>query len=145
LIRVIKINDSAQLQDAFRIRVEVFVDEQGVSREDELDDFEDVSHHFLAISNTHGPCGAARWRFTDSGVKLERFAVISPARNQGVAKALVKAVLRDIEAHPKSEHKPLYLHAQLEAVPLYEKFGFKTQGLTFEECGITHFKMIWVG
>ena len=141
LVEVIKVTDAAHLQEVFRIREAVFVVEQGVKREDELDQFENESHHFLATHKSHGACGAARWRLTQHGVKLERFAVTSTARNKGIASALVEAVLKDIAADPKAGSMPLYLHAQIEAVALYEKYGFAKTGPTFLECDITHYKM----
>ena len=142
LIRVIKVNDPDQLQEAFRIREAVYVREQGIKREEEFDQFEDVSNHLLAISEMYGPCGTARWRFTEIGIKLERFAVILDARKKGVAQELLHAMLQDIKKHPDALQQPLYLHAQVAAVPLYQKFGFNKTGPTFLECGIAHCKMI---
>jgi predicted GNAT family N-acyltransferase len=40
------------------------------------------------------------------------------------------------------EGKTLYLHAQISALPLYQKFGFEKEGPAFDECGIRHYKMI---
>lgn len=142
MVRVIKITDAAHLQEAFGIREKVFVGEQGVERAEEFDQFEDTAYHFLAISKAHGPCGTARWRFTEEGVKLERFAVIPQARKKGVGKALLSALVKDINSHPNTNQKPLYLHAQITAVPLYQRFGFSITGPEFQECGITHCKMI---
>ncbi|MFT6866543.1 MAG: putative GNAT family N-acyltransferase [Cyclobacteriaceae bacterium] len=124
---------------AFELRNEVFVVEQMVSREDEFDEFEDTSTHFVAFDD-EAPIGAARWRETKNGVKLERFVVKQSHRSAGVGSALVEAVLTDIRAK-KGEGQYLYLHAQLTAIPLYEKFGFQKTGPQFSECNIEHFKM----
>lgn len=123
---------------AFEIRKEVFVVEQKVSEEDEFDEFEATSKHFVALDREI-PVGAARWRKTDKGVKLERFAVKETYRGKGVGAALVSAVLNDIKLNFANQY--LYLHAQLTAIPLYEKFGFVKTGPQFEECNIQHFKM----
>lgn len=40
------------------------------------------------------------------------------------------------------ENKPMYLHAQLKAIPLYERCGFKKTGALFLECDIEHYKMV---
>ena len=135
-----KITDKEGLEEAFRIRTKVFVEEQGVSSEDEKDQFDATASHFLAKKDGR-PVGTARWRFTDKGIKLERFAVLSEARGNGIGKVLVRAVLDDIGSHPEAHAKIKYLHAQLDAVSLYAHFGFEKVGEMFEECDILHFKM----
>ncbi|WP_215224506.1 GNAT family N-acetyltransferase [Echinicola shivajiensis] len=139
-ISVNKVQNKHELEQVFKIREEVFVIEQQVDREEEYDEFEDESAHFLAVMKGN-PVGTARWRFTENGVKLERFAVLKAARGKGVGQALVAAVLQDIQNNPKARSKVLYLHGQLAAVPLYEKFGFKKVGDIFTECDIQHYKM----
>jgi predicted GNAT family N-acyltransferase len=140
-ITVKKITTDQELQQAFDIREEVFVKEQNVPKEEEYDEFEKESTHFLAQNSDGWSLGTARWRFTDEGIKIERFAVLHGARGRGAGMALVEAVLEDIAAAPNSRGKKIYLHAQLTAVPMYEKFGFKKVGDIFDECGIDHYKM----
>jgi predicted GNAT family N-acyltransferase len=135
-ILVKRVSDPASLEKVFAIRREVFVGEQNCPPELEWE-FEDESIHFLATSN-HIPAGAARWRKTDKGYKLERFAVLKDFRGHGVGQALVKTILADL---PADAHY-IYLHAQIQAVGLYEKFGFEKIGSEFEEAGIRHYKMI---
>ncbi|MGY6744613.1 MAG: GNAT family N-acetyltransferase [Cecembia sp.] len=139
-ISVQKVLNKEQLDQVFKIREEVFVIEQEVDPAEEYDEFEETSIHFLAKLEEE-PAGTARWRFTDKGIKLERFAVLKPMRGKGVGQALVKAVLEDIGRHPESKGKKCYMHAQLDAMPLYAKFGFKQVGEMFEECSILHYKM----
>jgi predicted GNAT family N-acyltransferase len=140
LIHVEKVLTEEQLNTIFKIREDVFVIEQEVDPSEEYDEFESTSKHFLAKVNDM-PAGTARWRFTDKGIKLERFAVLKAMRGLGVGQLLVKAVLDDIAVHPESKGKKRYLHAQLDAMPLYSKFGFQKVGEMFEECNIQHFKM----
>lgn len=139
-IDVRKVHQSHELDEAKKIRYEVFVIGQNVPPEEEIDQFEDESYHFLAFLNNN-PAGAARWRFTEHGIKLERFAVLEKFRSNGVGSALVSEVLKDITNHPKSAGKILYLHAQLSAMRLYSKFGFKQVGEIFQECEIDHYRM----
>ncbi len=129
------------LQAAFRIREKVFVDEQHVPASEEYDEFETIARHFLAFAD-ETPCGTARWRHTGKGIKLERFAVLSEFRGQKVGSALMQAVLDDIGAQPGTAGRQRYLHAQLTAMPLYGKFGFRLVGELFLECDIEHYKMI---
>jgi len=128
------------MNEALAIRQKVFVLEQKVNPEEEYDEYEESSVHFLALLDGV-PVGAARWRFTAYGVKLERFAVVAEARGKGVGQALVKAVLSDLGANSETVGRTIYLHSQLKAVPLYAKFGFEKSGDMFEECKIQHFKM----
>jgi len=141
-ITVRLITSPDDLKQAHRIRREVFVFEQNVPEEEEIDRYETVCRHFLAFIDDDLPCGAARWRFADGGVKLERFAVLKAFREKGIGSALVRAVLHDIKTHPDYHGQKIYLHAQLNAVPLYEKFGFQKTGALFLECDIQHFKMV---
>ncbi len=135
-IVVSKVTDEASLDKVFAIRREVFVGEQNCPPELEWE-HEEESNHFLATVNGT-PAGASRWRKTDKGYKLERFAVLKDFRGRGVAQELVKAVLNDLPA----DANYVYLHAQILAVPLYQKFNFEKTGPEFEEAGIRHYKMI---
>ncbi|HYK75802.1 MAG TPA: GNAT family N-acetyltransferase [Daejeonella sp.] len=135
-IEVSQVSDAHTLEQVFAVRKEVFVIEQSCPPELEWE-FEDESTHFLASVNGE-PAGAARWRKTDKGYKLERFAVLKEYRGKGVAQMLVKTVLANLPA----DASYVYLHAQLAAVGLYEKFGFQKQGEQFEEAGIQHYKMV---
>lgn len=143
MISVELVTDEDALNQVFTIRNLVFVQEQRVPEEEEYDEFETTSRHFLARMG-EVPCGTARWRFTEKGVKMERFAVLAAFRSQHVGSALVSAVLDDIQAQPGASGKPIYLHAQVMAMPLYSKFGFQPAGELFYECEIPHFKMTWM-
>jgi predicted GNAT family N-acyltransferase len=129
-----------ELRQAFRVREIVYIREQQIDRADEFDEFEPESRHFVALINEK-PVGAARWRFTSEGVKLERFAVLPDFRKRGIASALVSAVIEDIRKHARFNGQKLYLNAQLTAMPLYDKFGFKPVGDQFLECDIPHQRM----
>lgn len=141
IVKAHKIHTDQDLQKALQIRYEVFVSGQNVPEEAEIDKFEKESFHYLASIDGIA-CGAARWRFTSEGVKLERFAVLEKYRGSGAGSALVKKVLEGIQINPDSRGKTLYLHAQLPATKLYAKFGFKQVGKLFLECDIPHYKMM---
>lgn len=123
---------------AFRVREQVFVDEQRVPREEEYDEHDDAAHHYLAWADGL-PVGAARWRPTEKGVKLERFAVLAPYRSRGVGGVLLRQVMADARAaYPDAQ---LYLHAQLQAQLFYQRHGFVPEGELFYECEIPHYRM----
>jgi predicted GNAT family N-acyltransferase len=135
-VQVTKITTETELQQAFLIRRTVFVEEQNCPPELELANEEESIHFLATIENQ--PCGACRWRKTDNGYKLERFAVSKDFRGKGVGQALVAAVLADLP----EDANCIYLNSQLDAVGLYAKFGFQKEGEQFEEAGIQHFKMV---
>lgn len=135
-VTVEKITDPEKLEQVFAIRKIVFVEEQECPPELEWE-FEDESIHFMATVGGV-PAGAARWRRTEKGYKLERFAVLKEFRNRGVGQELVRAVLADLP----SGAEYIYLHAQVQAAGLYSRFGFEKTGPMFEEAGIRHYKMV---
>ncbi|WP_461452997.1 GNAT family N-acetyltransferase [Mucilaginibacter sp.] len=135
-VEVNKINDAETLKIAHAIRYEVFVLGQNCPTDLEKAD-EDESTHFLAQVNGV-PAGACRWRKTGNGYKLERFAVLNDFRGMGVGQQMVKTVLDDLP----EDAEYIYLNSQLDAVGLYEKFGFVKDGLEFTEAGIRHYKMV---
>ena len=139
MIEIIEVTDKQNLEKVFAIREKVFVEEQNVSRADEYDEFENTAHHYLALCDGK-PCGAARWRITGNGVKLERFAVLADYRNNNVGSQLLSKLLADIKA--RTTQGAIYLHAQLPAMNLYRRAGFEKQGALFLECDIKHYKMV---
>lgn len=137
MISVTKISGQPGLEQAFAIRQRVFVEEQQVDPALEYDEFETSANHYLACDGD-SPVGTARWRMTDKGIKLERFAVLKACRKSGAGSALLQAVLKDV----LPQGKPVYLHAQVQVVSFYQKYGFRTTGDEFMEAGIRHHKMI---
>jgi predicted GNAT family N-acyltransferase len=135
-LQVNKVNSKDDLEKVFAVRKTVFVDEQNCPPELEWEHEED-SVHFLALLNGE-PCGACRWRKTDKGYKLERFAVLKEHRGKRIGQALVAAALSDLPG----DAGYIYLNAQLEAMRMYSRFGFIVEGDQFEEAGIQHFKMV---
>ena len=142
MITTEQVTDLRDLDAAFTIREKVFVEGQGVPAEAEYDehDRQASTRHYLARADGQ-PAGAARWRPTPHGVKLERFAVLPEFRGRGIGQALVRQVLADVAAQVP-EAAQVYLHAQLSAVWLYERTGFHKVGPLFEECDIQHYKMV---
>ncbi len=137
MIAVKPIQTQAELDEAHHIRKEVFVNEQHCPEEIEWE-FEEESHHFIAmIDNKYA--GTARWRETQKGIKLERFAVLKKFREKDVGSALLKGILNEV---PKDGRK-IYLHAQLSAKEFYLKYGFKVEGEHFWEADIEHVKMVF--
>ena len=121
----------------FSIRRDVFVKEQNISKKIEFDDEKVDATYFIAQYNNIF-VGTARYRFTDLGIKLERFAVLKSYRNLGIGKELVLYILNSIK-----DKKLIYLHAQESVIDFYSKLGFKRIGSQFFEAEIPHQKMIY--
>jgi predicted GNAT family N-acyltransferase len=125
-------------QRAMGIREEVFIKGQHVDPALERDQYDVIAHHYLALMDDKA-IGTARWRETSEGIKLERFAVLKPYRNQKIGEALLMAVMEDVIP----QNRPIYLNAQIRAIPFYERHGFVVQGDPFFEAEIKHLKMIY--
>ncbi len=132
-----KIDNRIDLEKAWALRKQVFVIEQNCPEELEWE-FEEESVHFMALINNQ-VVGTARWRKTEKGIKLERFAVDANFRGKGIATALILAVLADLP----NQNGDVYLHAQIQAAGLYKKNGFVEYGEHFDEAGIEHVKMVY--
>lgn len=139
VVRSVLYDDTATCSHIFEIRNAVFVDEQKVSREEEFDEYEISSIHYLGSINGQ-PAGTARWRIKSDGIKLERFAVLIEHRKKGVAEAVLKKVLQD--TIPLGHE--IFLNAQVTAMGFYEKNGFRKTGPLFVEAGIDHYRMTFV-
>ncbi|MCJ7801356.1 MAG: GNAT family N-acetyltransferase [Candidatus Marinimicrobia bacterium] len=135
-IEIKQITNSADLEQAFAIRRQVFCIEQNVSEEIEMDEFDEDATHILAYINDK-PVGTARWRFTENGAKMERFAVLIEYRGKGVGEALVNYTLGKLK-----DYDYIYLNAQESVIKFYEKFGFDVVGDRFYEADIPHKMMI---
>ncbi|HET6244944.1 MAG: GNAT family N-acetyltransferase [Bacteroidetes bacterium] len=139
LKKFISINSDLALF-AFDIRKKVFVQEQHVRAEDEFDEFEKFSQHYLAFHDGT-PVGTARWRHTQNGIKLERFAVLEEFRSKKIGHCILKEILKDVVPF----RKRIYLHAQLPAVKFYKRQKFIEEGEIFHECNIAHYTMNYMG
>jgi predicted GNAT family N-acyltransferase len=134
-IKRFSVSDTELAGMAFDIRKKVFVGEQGVDAALEYA-HEDEAHHYLLLLAAK-PVGTARWRETEKGIKLERFAVLPEFRNRGIGELLLNEVLKDVV----SAGKLIYLHSQARAVHFYARNGFEKAGEMFTEAGIEHYYM----
>lgn len=134
-IKKFTFDNKSLMNKAFAIRHEVFVVGQNCPAELEYE-FEEESTHFLVIHNNKA-IATARHRKTEKGYKLERFAVLQTERGKGYGNLVLNAILKDL----KNFSGLIYMHAQEQVLPFYEKIGFKKEGDIFEEAGIMHYKM----
>ena len=127
-----------ELQEAFEVRRQVFVREQGIS-EDLVFDGHDGEALHMVVKDGERVIGSARVQFlADNQAKLERMAVLESYRRKGIGKEMLlflDAVWKDKQV------QQVIIHAQLEVIPFYKLCGFDEFCLPFREAGIKHIKM----
>ena len=127
------VTTAADRQACYDIRTTVFVGEQNVPPELELDDLEDQCTHFLARLDGV-PMATAR--LLDRGyAKVQRVAVMKEARGTGLGKRVMEVLLDHARDKGFTEAR---LDAQVGAIPFYEKLGFTAEGPEFDDAGIPH-------
>jgi len=138
-MRVERADTEAAYEDALSVRYDVFVDEQGVPEDLEVDEHEDESTHFVGYDDDGEPVAAARLREYEPGVaKVERVAVERARRGEGFG----AAVMDTVEAAAADEgFDELYLHAQMHVEAFYADRGYERDGEPFTEAGIEHVAM----
>ena len=131
-------------EDALAVRRRVFVEEQGVPEDLEVDGRDDEAVHFVATDDGE-PVGAARLRGVDADAvpdattgKVERVAVVPARRGEGIGREIM-AELESTAAELGVE--TLVLHAQLPVEGFYLDLGYETTSDVFEEAGIDHVEM----
>jgi predicted GNAT family N-acyltransferase len=137
-ITIRKVCTDKDLEKALRIRIRVFVREQGVPAEIELDDDDKRALHLLA-SIGKKPVGTARIVMRDGKAKIGRMAVLKSHRRKKVGK---KLLIRAITTAKKQGARKIYLNAQVAVIGFYESAGFRCVGPVFDEAEIAHRKMV---
>jgi ElaA protein len=127
---------SIEVRRARALRRAVFVGEQGVALEEELDGRDGEALHLVAVDGGGSVVGTCRLLAEGPVVKLGRMAVAREARGQGIGARLLE--LADAET-PAAER--IVLAAQLPAIPLYERAGYVRRGDVFLDAGIEHVRM----
>ena len=125
--------------EACLVRHEVFICEQKIPTELEVDEFDPSAAHALAY--LEGRCiGTGRLVALGGGlVQIGRMAVLAPFRNQGIGLQILEKLTQLAKIQ---RAKSIVLHSQVSAIPFYEKLGFQVQGSTYNEAGIPHRNMI---
>ncbi|MCT2535681.1 GNAT family N-acetyltransferase [Aquibacillus koreensis] len=127
-----------QQKDAFAVRREVFVEEQNVPPEIEIDELENEAIHFVGYDKEKA-IAAGRLRLVDDYGKLERVCVLKPYRGLSFGKQIISEMERVIKekGYPKAK-----LNAQTHAEAFYLSLGYKTISDEFMDAGIPHVTMI---
>ena len=130
------------LARCLEIRRIVFVEEQGVPADLEVDGEDPLCRHYLAGDGARA-LGAARMKPVAGAMKLQRIAVLPAARGTGLGVALVRRMIADARAD--APDRAVVLSSQSSAIGFYEKLGFVAEGEEFMDAGIPHRNMRYGG
>jgi predicted GNAT family N-acyltransferase len=137
-LKVKIVENQSELNDAYSVRKTVFIHEQNVPAEEEIDQHEDEATHFVMYKDG-SPVGAGRFRVFDHYGKVERICVLKEMRKSGAG----KAIMEEIEKFASTQglHK-LKLNAQTHAIPFYSGLGYEVISEEFMDAGIPHKTMV---
>ena len=136
---MIEIGRTQDIATCRALRRRVFIEEQGVSEADEIDDKDDAAIHLLARVDGR-PVGSARLLILGDTGKIGRVCVLPEARGQGLGAALMRAAVAELRAHPGVVRAKL--GAQTHALGFYEGLGFVAQGPVYDDAGLSHRDMV---
>ena len=135
-LKIKEVKTTAEMEEVFKLRENVFVEEQGVPLSIERDSYDKEAGHVIAkYEGETVACG--RIVFADDGGKIGRVAVAQSFRKQGIGRKVCQKLL-EIAKEKSSE---VVLHAQVDSIDFYKKLGFKEIGDEFIEADIKHMKM----
>ena len=136
----VTIEKTSDFSECLALRLAVFVEEQNVPAEEEVDDLDDQSVHFIARDQDQHPVGTARiYEVGDTG-KIGRVCVVKAQRGTGLGVKLIEACIAELSARPHI--KQAKLGSQNHAIKFYERFGFTVQGGEYMDGGIPHHDMV---
>lgn len=128
--------------EAYRnLRIAVFVGEQNVPLELEMDEYDDLNRNdvvALAAYSDQELIGTARYLIKGKQYKIGRVAVKKEFRGQGVGAKLLNTI--EIQAQNNGIDS-MILGAQLGAQAFYAQLGYEPYGPIFDDAGIDHVMM----
>lgn len=138
-VRCFPVTTPEDMERCFNIRREVFVGEQNVPADLEIDGQDPSARHF-GVRADGEIIATCRVRLMGSAAKIERVAVLKDFRSKGVGRVLMRYIVNELR---KQGNVQLFkLSSQSHAVPFYEKLGFKTRGGEYLDAGIPHYDMV---
>ncbi|WP_146553118.1 GNAT family N-acetyltransferase [Rummeliibacillus sp. SL167] len=141
-MNVFEITTQEDLQREFDIRIRVFVEEQKVPKEEEIDSYDHLGgecYHFLVTTDEDQAIGTGRVRLVDGIGKLQRVAVLEEYRSHGIGRIIIQALEDKAKELGASKVK---LDGQIQAQGFYEKLGYEVKSGVFLDAGIEHVLMV---
>lgn len=138
-----RVTTFSQMMDALAVRRAVFIEEQGVAEEEEIDAYDGdpavvtSAVHVVAYRNGR-PVATARLLLdapTTEHAHIGRVAVLAEERRRGAGRAVMEALHKEAQ---RRGYPGITLGAQLHAIPFYERLGYTARGEVFLDAGIEH-------
>lgn len=132
--------DRKEVHRAFALREQVFYGEQGVPRQEDVDELDRDAQHLIALdAGGERVIGTLRLLSFGEEAKIGRVVVAADQRRRGVASRMLRIAL---DRAREQGFARVRLAAQIRALGLYERAGFAVESAPFEEAGIPH---VWMG
>lgn len=133
------ISETRDIATCRALRRTVFIEEQGVSEADEVDDQDEAAIHLLAMQEGRA-LGSARLLVLGETGKIGRVCVLRDGRGQGIGAALIRAAVARLRLEPGVQKAKL--GAQTHALGFYAGLGFAAVGEVYMDAGIAHQDMV---
>ena len=132
------VKSKEELAQAYHVRMVVFVEEQKVPAEEELDEHDKTSTHFIGYEGNE-VIATSRLRFADDYGKLERICILKDHRGKSHGSHMIEAMEAAIIEKGYTKAK---LNAQTHAIAFYKRLGYEVVSGEFMDAGIPHVTMI---
>lgn len=130
--------ESTLIRQAFDLRLEVFVVEQGVPLALEIDEYDASATHIVVLQDDHVVATMRLLPYADT-LKIGRVAVRQALRRQGIGTRMMR---RGLAYAIESGFAVVMLDAQVDSMPFYQSLGFVAEGEVFDDAGIPHRRMV---
>lgn len=127
-----------EINTCYKLRTIVFVEEQKVPMEEELDSYDDIAVHFLLFSDSNLPIGVGRMYAENGKAVIGRLCILKKYRGIGAGNFLMQDIIK--YCREQGFHKAV-LGAQEYAIDFYKKLGFEIISGRYMDANIPHFKM----
>jgi predicted GNAT family N-acyltransferase len=134
-MRIALATSDDDIEACLTLRRSVFVEEQNVPEDLELDGEDPQCRHVLAMENGL-PVGTARFRQIGESIKVQRVCVPQMARGSGIGAKIMSFIIETAKAEQSAGQ--VSLSSQKDAIPFYEKLGFEAYGEEYMDAGIAH-------
>ena len=129
------IQNNKDMLSCLDLRRTVFIEEQNVPENEEVDgDDPDCDHILLTVSDI--PVGAARLKYYNDFIKVQRVCVLKNYRGQGIGSKIINFIIRHVEKN--DIRSSVRLGSQIHALEFYKRLGFIEFGEEYLDAGILH-------
>ena len=130
----IKVARTDDLAACRTLRRTVFIEEQNVPEDLEVDGLDPTALHLLATQEGR-PVGTARLLVKGATGKIGRVCVLREERGRGIGAALIRKAVEELRDLGLETAR---LGSQVHAIPFYEALGFAAEGPVYDDAGIPH-------